>query len=341
MRNSLRAFSGLLRYHRAYLVMLMRSGLLKSADARVLIRALRALHAKGLPALCLDPSQNEELQPAVEAWLIQNIGVEKGGQLVGGRSRQECQLVAEQITLRDALLSLIEKVIALGAQSDSFHLPETAGLMGHVLKHVPRLLMSYREVNKSRAGVGSVVPTSLRINRPQLARLLGFRGCIQNSMYGYSAFDIEIALLNNLTLMAADLYRFSLGLPVQEPASHRQFIKYIELTSHEAQRLYLTASNLYLDTTPMIRGAITVCTYDCILMLDRMETEFLILAHMMRSTSAVKPQPQAGSKGSPARAGGWRRPLAPFMRCVSSETMRLGCAEIELERQIQAAAGKR
>src|SRR5450759_3842810 len=97
MRNSLPAFAGLIRYHLAYVVMLAACGVISSSTAGVLLRALRRLASKGTSALCLYPARYEELQPAIEAWLVDEVGVENGGQLNAGRSRQECQMVAEQL----------------------------------------------------------------------------------------------------------------------------------------------------------------------------------------------------------------------------------------------------
>jgi hypothetical protein len=327
MSRSLCAFNGLVRYHLAYAVMLVRCGLIPPPSGRALLQALRELKVRGPAVLCLDPARYEELQPAMEAWLIRRAGTERGGQLNAGRSRQECQMVAEQITLRDALLSLLSGIMGLGVRCDR---PGAAGDSQEwrgVLKHMPRLLNSYLEVNRSRAGIGSVVPTSLPIRRRVLASLLGFRGCVANSMYGYSAFDIEITLLNALKLLAADLHRFAVASRTSGRAP-TDASWHLAQTMREAQRLYLTASNLYLDTTPMIRGASSFCTYDCLLILERIAAGLALLA---RETPL--PFSRRSRRAPRVRSLLFRT----LMSRVSAERCRVRRAAVELKCQIDAA----
>lgn len=337
MSNSLHAFSGLLRYHLAYVAMLVDGGLLPSPNGAVLLRALLELGSKGTGVLCVDSARYEELQPAVEAWLIRKAGAGAGGQLNAGRSRQECQMVAEQVVLRDALLTMTESLVAFAAAADATGTAESDAALGATVKSMPRLFRSYREVNTSRAGVGSVVPTSLPIDREMLARLLGFVGCLQNSLYGYSAFDIEITLLNALQLLAADLHHVAHALPASATAQHTDLPGHLALTMRDAQRAHMAATNLYLDTTPAIRGSITFSTYDCLMMVERIGAALA----MMSQAIGVSSERGAQTQRPPTEWAGPQRSLrqiARWKRCVADEKLRLRRASSELQRRICHAA---
>lgn len=343
MANSLRAFTGLIRYHRAYVIMLTGCRMLPKTTSSTLLRALRRIEAKGTGALCLDCGRHEELQPALEAWVVDQVGMDHGGQLNAGRSRQECQMVAEQIVLRDELLELIDQVIALAESDDQFISRGRNEEIGPLLKHVPRLLRCYHEINTSRAGVGSIVPTSFYIDRDVLARLLGFSGYMQNSLYGYSAFDIEITLLSVLQLFAADLNRYALTLCRHDPALHGDVVGCAANAMQEAERARSVACNLYLDTTPMIRGAITFATHYCLLVVERLRMLLTALEPRVRPQS--RRSPRRTSSGGVAEIKSWKPCLVRSIGSVRREQLRLHRAETALERQvsrvIRSSSGRR
>ena len=198
---------------------------------------------------------------------------------------------------------------------------------------MPRLLRCYRGVNRSRADVGSVVPTNFRIDREVLARLLGFDGCLQNSLYGYSAFDIEVLLLGVLELFAADLSHYTAAPCRHGWASCIDVTHHAAVGMHETQRARSAASNLYLDTTPMIRGAITFSTHDCLLVVEHLRVVLRILNQEMHRRS-----PRYGKKPSRDRVDEMRYPwkscLASYIRSVGREKTRLRQAEVKLRLQV-------
>jgi argininosuccinate lyase len=303
--QSLKSFHGLIRYHLAYTLMLMEQKLVTRKDASKILSALLRLEGLGLDKLAPDPI-HEELHPNVEAWLVQQLGYDVGGQLNTGRARRECQMGGEQLVLRDRLLDVMGLTLRFGrvlAQLSHRHVndvmpyytwfqqaePITLGYffsayLEATLVDVDRLWASYDEVNLSRCGVGQVVPTSFPISRARLAELLGFAGQIENSLYGYSSFDIEAVLLNALLMtlthacrMSDDLYvwttqefgliefgdAFSGTSFIMPHKKNPHALRFVRMMATRAQSTHALVANLYMDTTPMIRGAISLSTSYC------------------------------------------------------------------------------
>src|SRR5689334_21037383 len=66
-------FRHLLRYHKAYVIMLVEQGIVASDEGIQLIRALREIESRGLEDLELDPLL-EDIHPNLERELIKRTG---------------------------------------------------------------------------------------------------------------------------------------------------------------------------------------------------------------------------------------------------------------------------
>ena len=303
--QSLKSFHGLIKYHLAYTLMLTERKIMKRKDGAKILAELLRLERLGLEKLAPSPS-HEELHPNVEAWLVKQLGYDVGGQLNTGRARRECQMGGEQLVLRDKLLDVIgftAQFARVLVELSERHVndvmpyytwfqqaePITLGYffsayLEATLIDLDRLWASYAEVGRARFGVGQVVPTSFPIDRKRLADLLGFDRQIENSLYGYSSFDIEAVLLNALTMllthacrMTDDLYvwttqefglvefgdAFSGTSFIMPHKKNPHAIRFVRLMATRAQSQHALVANLYMDTTPMIRGAISLSTSYC------------------------------------------------------------------------------
>lgn len=226
-------FVPLLRYNVAHLVMMVERKIVPKKAGATLIRSLRDLAAAGFPALPYDP-RLDGLQPNIEAEMARRNGADIGGWLNTGRARQECELVARQVLERDQLLLLLSRNLGLrkavldsaGREINTVmpyytwaqHAePITFGYYAASVAHAlaedgARLRSAYHALNRSRADIGQIVPPPLPLDRPRVAKLLGFDGLMTNSLYAYTSMDVELTILSSLAVTMANLARLAENL---------------------------------------------------------------------------------------------------------------------------------
>jgi argininosuccinate lyase len=228
--NSVRIFPALIEYNMAYLVASVESQTVPVDSARTLLQVLLELRDEGFNALDYR-AERDGLQPNLEAEVRRRTGADISGWLSIGRARQECELVARQMVERDGLIDVLKLVqglideFAVLACRDAdavmpyhtwaqhaepvtfgYYLSATANAL--VDDHA-RLEHAFMQINRSRAGIGQIVPPPLPVDRARLASLLGFDGTLSNSMHGYSSLDLELATLSALTIFSANLARLA------------------------------------------------------------------------------------------------------------------------------------
>ena len=229
-RHNERILGPLIDYNMAYLLNAHEQGHVPENAAKSLIRMLLELRSEGLAGLVFEAEQ-DGLQPNVEAEVTRRIGADRGGWLSIGRARQECELVARQIAIRDDFLAvvgqaaeLLDTLIAL-AQREAHTVmpyytwaqhaePITFGYFAAANAYALdadclRLEQALGRVDQSRAGAGQVVPPPFAIDRRAIASLLGFSDVIPNSLYAYGSSDIEIEILAASALFSNHLARLS------------------------------------------------------------------------------------------------------------------------------------
>src|SRR4030043_711619 len=98
---------------RAHVLMLCHQGILSKQDGRKILKGLREiekLHQKG--KFELDPSK-EDVHSNIESFLIERVGIEYGGKVHTGRSRNDQIVLDMRLYLRDQGLEFIEGLIFL------------------------------------------------------------------------------------------------------------------------------------------------------------------------------------------------------------------------------------
>ena len=229
-RHNARILPPLIDYNTAYLLVALEQRLVPHNAAKSLIGCLYGLRGEGLSGLVFAP-EKDGLQPNLEAEVMKRIGAQHGGWLSIGRARQECELVARQIAMRDDLTRVIgmatevlDALIGL-AQREAHTVmpyytwaqhaePITFGYYAAANAHAlqadcARLEHALCRLDVARAGAGQVVPPPLNIDRRGIAELLGFPGVLPNSLYAYGSGDIEIEVLAACALMCTNLARLS------------------------------------------------------------------------------------------------------------------------------------
>lgn len=201
--------------NQAHLVMLARSGMMEAQTASVLAREMLTLEPEGAAALPNDPSL-EDLYFNCETALIARTGVEIGGALHIGRSRNDIGATIDRMRARQEALSLVEtvndvrrrlldqaerhaNVVMPGYTHLQPSQPVTfgfymLGIATALARETERIEAEYRRMNLSPLGAGAMAGTSFAIDRNMTAGLLAFDGVAEHCQDAVASRDYLLSL---------------------------------------------------------------------------------------------------------------------------------------------------
>jgi argininosuccinate lyase len=220
---------------RAHVLMLCRQKILPLQDGKKILKGLReieTLFQKG--KFKLHPSK-EDVHSNVESFLIDRLGIESGGKIHTGRSRNDQIVLDMRLFLQDQALEFMEGLIGLieallkraGSHRSilmpgyTHYQPAMATTFGHLLlsfaegleRDVQRFAHWFHLFNKNPLGAAAGYGTSFHLDRQLTARLLGFDGPAENvtdpitqRWEAETEFAYAIAMMmNHLSTMAQTL----------------------------------------------------------------------------------------------------------------------------------------
>ena len=186
----------------AHVLMLCRQGILPKQDGKKILKGLReleTLHQKG--KFKLDPSQ-EDVHTNIESFLIERLGIEYGGKVHTGRSRNDQVALDMRLYLRDQGLEFVERLVrlmeSLLQQAEehcttimpgyTHHQHAVATTFGHLLlsfaealgRDVQRFVHWFDLFNRNPLGAAAGYGTSFKLDRHLTSKLLGFDGPTEN-----------------------------------------------------------------------------------------------------------------------------------------------------------------
>ena len=93
--------------------MLCRQRIISKREGKSILRGLRQIEKLYQPGkISLDPSK-EDVHSNIESYLIHHVGIEYGGKIHTGRSRNDQIALDMRLYLRDQVLSFAEGLVAL------------------------------------------------------------------------------------------------------------------------------------------------------------------------------------------------------------------------------------
>ena len=219
----------------AHLVMLERQGILSRAHARAIAGALLRMDEEGAGAIDPDP-RLEDAYFNVEARLVALCGADAGGRLHIARSRNDLSAALDRMRAREALLrlaagalevrrtllergTLFAEVVMPGhthlqpAQPITFGYYLT-GLASALARDTARLLDAWPRLNLSPMGAAAMATTTFPIDRPLVARLLGFDGVLEHGLDCVASRDFSVELVAAAAQLALTLSRFAQDMHV-------------------------------------------------------------------------------------------------------------------------------
>lgn len=110
--EDIRAFDSQLENHFAHVIMLAEQKIITRQDAAAILKALLKLKEMGPDKIPFRPGLTD-LYSNVEEWLIDELGIQVGGRVHTGRSRNDMNSTIERMHTRRTILDLCEAITLL------------------------------------------------------------------------------------------------------------------------------------------------------------------------------------------------------------------------------------
>lgn len=215
----------------AHNIMLFEKGIMSKQELDSILASLERIREEWHEGKLVLDTKFEDIHELVESRVVEEIGIEIGGKLHTGRSRNDQVAVdlrmrvrKDLLKLSDKLLDLIEVLIQLSEKHyDSLMLLYThtqhaqVGVYAqYLLSYVDALIRDFERfsdcfdrVNLSPLGACAIGGTSIPINRDRTCELLGFDGLVENSIDAVSSRDFAVETASHLATLMSDLSRIS------------------------------------------------------------------------------------------------------------------------------------
>jgi argininosuccinate lyase len=215
----------------AHNIMLYEQGIINEHEIKKILCSLEKIRKQFLSDKLELDEEFEDIHPFIEKMVIDDIGLDIGGKIHTGRSRNDQVSVDLRLKIRTQLNNLSEKLIELAEillklskkTIDMFmplytHLQKgQLGSFAHyinyylaqILRSLERIEEVYQRINKNPLGACAIGGTSININRMRTAELLGFEGIIENSIDAVSSRDYLYEILMNLSLLSLQFSRIA------------------------------------------------------------------------------------------------------------------------------------
>ncbi|MBY9007575.1 MAG: argininosuccinate lyase [Candidatus Lokiarchaeota archaeon] len=215
----------------AHNIMLFEQGIINKKEIKKILLSLRKIKNKVDNGEFILNEDFEDIHPLIEYNVIEDIGMDAGGKIHTGRSRNDQVSVDLRLKIRSELNNLSNNIFEftdilykLSKESIDSYMPlythlqrAQLGQFSHyinyyiaqILRVEVRINEGYKRINKNPLGACAIGGTSININRKRTTELLGFDGIIENSIDSISSRDYIIEILNILSLFALHLSRIS------------------------------------------------------------------------------------------------------------------------------------
>jgi len=211
----------------AHTMMLLENKIITRGESIKILAALEKLKKENIS----ENLEAEDIHELIESLVIKKAGKETGGKMHTARSRNDQVALDIRMKIRDdinnvcfCLNETISTLIQLAERHQKTIMPlythlqqAQIGLFSHFLlayadalfRDLDRFYVTYGRVNESPLGAGPVGGTSIPINRQLTAKMLGFKGLIENSIDATTSRDFVAEYLANASILMINLSRIA------------------------------------------------------------------------------------------------------------------------------------
>ncbi len=212
-------------------IMLHEQNILTKNEIKMILNALEKIKDKILNKQFKLDDNFEDIHPLIEKLIIDEIGLEIGGKIHTGRSRNDQVSVDIRLKIRNELnyvsktfFELFDVLFTLSKNSINYYMPlythlqrGQLGVIAHyfnnyiaqIIRSIKRIEETFKRININPLGACAIGGTSININRERTAELLGFEGIIENSIDAISSRDYIFETLSCLSLISIQFSRIA------------------------------------------------------------------------------------------------------------------------------------
>jgi argininosuccinate lyase len=252
----------------AHTMMLFENKIISKAEAIKILNALEKIKKENLS----QRTDAEDIHELIESLVIKKAGKEAGGKMHTARSRNDQVSLDTRMKIRDdintvcfCLNQAIETLVSLAGKHQHVLMPlythmqqAQVGLFSHFLlayadtlfRDLDRFYVAYGRVNESPLGAGPVGGTSIPIDRQSTAKMLGFKGLIENSIDAITSRDFVAEYVGNAAILMTNLSRLAEDLIIWSTTE----FSFIEISDKYASTSSVMPQKKNPDILELIRG---------------------------------------------------------------------------------------
>ncbi len=253
-------------------IMLFEQNLLNKSEIKKILISLEDLKEKILTNQIELNENFEDIHPFIEQSVIDKIGIEIGGKIHTGRSRNDQISVDLRLKIRKELNNITKELfflfdilIDVSNKNINTYMPlythlqrGQLGVFSHYINnYLAQILRSlggiediYKRVNKNPLGACAIGGTSIGINRFRTTELLGFDGIVYNSIDAVSSRDYIYETLMALSTLAIHFSRITEDLIIWSTSE----FNFIELDNAYCSVSSVMPQKKNPDTLELIRS---------------------------------------------------------------------------------------
>ncbi|HJU13189.1 MAG TPA: argininosuccinate lyase [Candidatus Nitrosotalea sp.] len=252
----------------AHTLMLFENKIITRQEAAKILSALEKLKKEDLS----EKSDAEDIHELIESLVIKKAGKEAGGKMHTARSRNDQVALDIRMKIRDdinvvcfCLNQTIETLVDLAGKNSHVIMPlythmqqAQVGLFSHFLlayadalfRDLDRFYVAYGRINESPLGAGPVGGTSIPIDRQSTAKMLGFKGLVENSIDATTSRDFVAEYVGNAAIMMTNLSRMAEDFIIWSTSE----FSFIELADRFTSTSSVMPQKKNPDVLELIRG---------------------------------------------------------------------------------------
>ena len=256
----------------AHDIMLQEQGILEEDTLKKILIALQEIKEEWKKGKIEIGAEYEDVHEYIEARVIEKIGIEAGGAMHTGRSRNDQVMVdmkmvtkKEMIAIAENVLNLVKTLCELADKHVETPMvyythgqPAMIGTFGHYLlayadqylRDYQRIKQCYDRVNYNPLGATAIGGTNFRISRLRTSELLGFDNIQENSVDAVSSRDWAVECTSVLSILMGNMSRMAADFVMWAGAE----FKYITVADEYSSSSSIMPQKKNPSTIELIRG---------------------------------------------------------------------------------------